>query len=97
MLSKNQTGMVITLSMVLGVAICCVGARLLQKRVQQLKGYKKTARDDSFRPGFEDDEVWRPPPRLLRNLRRLRPAATHRLPISTPGPATTDEPAPRAC
>ena len=43
--------------MVLGVAICCVGLRLLQKRVQQLKGYKKTARDESFRPGFEDDEV----------------------------------------
>jgi len=55
-LSKNQTGMVITLSMVLCVALCCVGLRVAQRHVRELKGYKKTARDESFRPGFEDDE-----------------------------------------
>jgi len=55
-LSKNQTGMVITLCMALGVAVCCVGLRALQRHLRELKGYKKTARDDSFRPGFEDPE-----------------------------------------
>jgi len=55
-LSKNQTGMVITFSMVLGVAFCCLGLRVVQRRIQEFKGYKKTARDESFRPGFEDDD-----------------------------------------
>jgi peptidyl-prolyl cis-trans isomerase A (cyclophilin A) len=32
-LSKNQTGMVITFGMVLGVAFCCLAARLVQRRL----------------------------------------------------------------
>ena len=51
-----QHQQVITLSMVLGVALCCLGLRVAQRHVRELKGYKKTARDDSFRPGFEEDE-----------------------------------------
>jgi len=56
-LSKNQTGMVLTLGMVLCVGLCCLGLRFAQRRLaHRVAGYKKTARDESFRPGFEDDD-----------------------------------------
>ena len=55
-LSKNQTGMVITVCMALGVALCCLGLRVVQRHVQGLKGYKKTLRDESFRPGFGEED-----------------------------------------
>ena len=53
-LSKNATGMMLTLGMVGCALMCCAGARLLMKRMK--RGYKKatTADADDFRP--RDDE-----------------------------------------
>jgi len=54
-LSKNSTGLLITVLMVAGAAACCSGMRYLSKRA--LTGYKTThAPDDDFRPEAGDDD-----------------------------------------
>jgi len=53
-LSKNATGLLITLAMVVGAAICCSVARHLSK--QALAGYKATVPEDDFRPRDDDDD-----------------------------------------
>lgn len=58
-LSKNATGLLLTLALVAVAGLCCTAARHLSKRA--LEGYKNTAPEDDFRPrdedGEEDDEL----------------------------------------
>ena len=53
-LSKNATGLLITLAMVAGAALCCSLARHASLRA--LSGYKTTAPEDDIRPRMEGDE-----------------------------------------
>lgn len=54
-LSKNATGLLLTLGMVLCAAVCCTGIRYLQHR-SGAAGYKTAALEDDFRPREEDDD-----------------------------------------
>mmetsp|Transcript_37581 Transcript_37581/g.87871 ORF Transcript_37581/g.87871 Transcript_37581/m.87871 type:complete len:310 (-) Transcript_37581:279-1208(-) len=57
-LSKNFTGLLITVGMVFAVVLCCAAARLLQRKLgilQQVKGYKKTSSHQLYEP--EDEEA----------------------------------------
>mmetsp|Transcript_9160 Transcript_9160/g.19837 ORF Transcript_9160/g.19837 Transcript_9160/m.19837 type:complete len:290 (-) Transcript_9160:544-1413(-) len=59
-LSKNFTGFLITVGMVLAVVLCCALARLAQRKLgilQQVKGYKKTAGETLYEIDFEEDDA----------------------------------------
>ena len=54
-LSKNATGLLLTLGMVIGAALCCTAMRALARRAAR-SGYKSTHKEDEIEPPRDGDE-----------------------------------------